>query len=211
MLRGGVFSRRSAQSICQRWQVDVQKRQVGTSDKAWGRMARKVSVNDLPPPKKGPDQGVPKLQKNHVTSVDQEPTASAYMDAMRTITNPESHVKSIEEELQETVAAALGKSSTKVANAIRECEVMRAEILEGEATEEKLEAYETLRKKAFHFRWELTIHRQACGFVSGNHKLIEDLYKIPEKIGDDASPVKKKDKPKFGVQTSFWESRRWRN
>ena len=206
-------------------------------------MARKVSVNDLPPPKKGPDQGVPKLQKNHVTSVDQEPTASAYMDAMRTITNPESHVKSIEEELQETVAAALGKSSTKVANAIRECEVMRAEILEGEATEEKLEAYETLRKKAFHFRWELTIHRQgererksknriyyflfvhwsndnttyhpsspaACGFVSGNHKLIEDLYKIPEKIGGDASPVKKKDKPKFGVQTSFWESRRGRN
>ena len=176
MLRGGVFSRRSAHSIqrwIQRWQVDVQKRQVGTSDKAWGRMARKVSVNDLPPPKTSPDKGVPKLQKNHVTSVDQEPTASAYMDAMRTITNPESHVKSIEEELQETVAAALGKSSTKVANAIRECEVMRAEILEGEATEEKLEAYETLRKKAFHFRWELTIHRQG-----EKEKAKQDIFSI---------------------------------
>ncbi|GMI26860.1 hypothetical protein TrRE_jg12176, partial [Triparma retinervis] len=159
-----------------------QKRHVGTSDKAWGRMARKVSVNDLPPSKTSPEH-VPTLQKNH-PSVDQEPTASAYMDAMRTITDPESHVKSIEEELQETVAAALGKSGAKVANAIQECEHLRSEILEVGATEEKLENYESLRKKAYHYRWELTIHRQACGFVSGNYKLIEDLYKIPPKIGD---------------------------
>eukprot|EP00520_Triparma_pacifica_P016716 CAMPEP_0118632692 /NCGR_PEP_ID=MMETSP0785-20121206/585_1 /TAXON_ID=91992 /ORGANISM="Bolidomonas pacifica, Strain CCMP 1866" /LENGTH=151 /DNA_ID=CAMNT_0006523489 /DNA_START=129 /DNA_END=581 /DNA_ORIENTATION=+ len=143
-------------------------------------MSKVVSTSDIPI--KPVSQLVPKLQKNHLS--DAEPTASAYMDAMRKLTDPESHVKTIEEELQETVAAALGKSGAKVLNAIKECEAMKEKIEndEGGATDENIAAYEELRKKAYHFRWELTIHRQACGFVSGNYKLIEELYVIPPRI-----------------------------
>ena len=68
-----------------------------------------------------------------------EPSHSSYMDAMKNVTDPAQHVKSIEEESQETVAAALGKAGDKVANAIRECEGMRAEMMESrEFTEEKV-------------------------------------------------------------------------
>ncbi|GMH79655.1 hypothetical protein TrLO_g1228 [Triparma laevis f. longispina] len=74
---------------------------------------------------------------------------------------------------------------------------------------EKLLDFETTRKAAYHARWELGIHRQACGFVTNNQQFIETHYKIPEKI--DLFEEEKKEGKVFTDQLDWWQSKgRWR-
>ena len=167
--------------------------------KAWGRMAVSVSsAETLSPPAPSP---IPNLQKPGSREDNDGPTHSAYREAMMKLTDPVAHVKTIEEELQESVAAALRKAAQKVESAIAECERLTDD--EGEGGEAM---FEEARKKAHHCRWEFMIHRQACGFVSGNSKKIEEIYPIPAKRG-----VKKVQVKQFGDQLEWWQTKgRWR-
>mmetsp|Transcript_22532 Transcript_22532/g.45018 ORF Transcript_22532/g.45018 Transcript_22532/m.45018 type:complete len:192 (+) Transcript_22532:171-746(+) len=172
--------------------------------KAWGRMAVSVSSSDVVRKESAPSpSAIPNLQRPANLEDNDGPSHSAYREAaMAKLTDPAAHVKSIEEELQESVAAALRKSGHKVEAAIAECKRLADEGEEGGE-----ERFEEARKKAHHCRWEFMIHRQACGFVSGNSKKIEELYPIPPKRGAQ----KKAQGKQFGDQLDWWQSKgRWR-
>ena len=78
-------------------------------------------------------------------------------------------------------------------------------------------AHNDYRKDCLHARWELTVHRQAVGFIVGNHKYVKEKFPI-----GDALPVKEEKpdnsssssttttsphetKNKFGDQLDWWE------
>jgi len=45
-------------------------------------------------------------------------------------------------------------------------------------------AHNEHRKQCLHARWELTVHRQAVGFIVGNHKFVQEKFPV-----GDALPV----------------------
>jgi hypothetical protein len=73
---------------------------------------------------------------------------------------------------------------------------------------DKEAAYNKAREVALNARWEMTIHRQACGFVSNNYNIIEELYPMPPRIQkDDADATATEPAKKFGTQTDWWRNR----
>ena len=88
-----------------------------------------------------------------------------------------------------------------------------------------------LRKDAITARWELLVHRQAVGFITNNHKFVDDNFPIPQVLilpgkaedwedyedeGKDAQTkcqqaAKEAASTKFGDQLDWWERiGRWR-
>ena len=88
-----------------------------------------------------------------------------------------------------------------------------------------------LRKDAITARWELLVHRQAVGFITNNHKFVDDNFPIPQVLilpgkaedwedyeveGKDAQTkcqqaAKEAESTKFGDQLDWWERiGRWR-
>ncbi|GMH70698.1 hypothetical protein TrST_g9119 [Triparma strigata] len=217
--------------------------------KPWGRKAYELVDEAKPFHPEDLDVGVPHLQPDvalantKLSSDAPEPSKDQYLEAMAKATSgPQSHVKLVEEELAEEVAAALKKQSDKVLTAIAKAEHLRRDV-ESELSElkplkvpdlksmckelglpqtgkkdslvqrclssSKLSSFESARSAASHARWELLIHRQACGFVTNNNQFIETHYPIPEKI-----TFKKTNEPPakvFTDQLEWWQSKgRWR-
>mmetsp|Transcript_23839 Transcript_23839/g.30029 ORF Transcript_23839/g.30029 Transcript_23839/m.30029 type:complete len:259 (+) Transcript_23839:102-878(+) len=94
-----------------------------------------------------------------------------------------------------------------------------------------IKAYNKHRKDAEKARWELTVHRQAVGFIVGNHKFVQQKFPIPEpltlpydfdmsllnsdNITDQSSKTLNGGKEavvrNFGTQLDWWEKiGRWR-
>ncbi len=89
-----------------------------------------------------------------------------------------------------------------------------------------------LRKQAIQARWELLVHRQAVGFITQNHKFVNEMFQIPEVLNlpgnaedwegydddsdSDAIPKKRQLAVEpvtrnFGDQLDWWERiGRWR-
>jgi hypothetical protein len=101
--------------------------------------------------------------------------------------------------------------------------------------EEIAATYNELREQALKSRWELTVHRQAAGFIVNNHEDVAQHHPIKAKLtvdkpvvrvdagGDDASSAEidnsavegataqKPEEKKFGDQLDWWqEIGRWR-
>eukprot|EP00536_Pseudo-nitzschia_multiseries_P008315 jgi/Psemu1/20169/gm1.20169_g len=79
-------------------------------------------------------------------------------------------------------------------------------------------AYNEHRERCLHARWELIVHRQAVGFIVGNHKYVTDKFPVADALpvhggcgettgdsDDSESESKNKKKKKFTDQLDWWE------
>ena len=159
-----------------------------------------------------------------------------YLDHIREVHDPSQHIKTIEDELKGTIGKALGKQGQKVLMYLRAMEQQRKEFDEliedddsGDAStaaaarklQTIVEKHNQYREDCLKARWELIVHRQAVGFIVGNHKYVTEKFPIGEPLpnqleqGDDdeASPPpdNEKSSKKFGDQLDWWQTiGRWR-
>jgi hypothetical protein len=96
--------------------------------------------------------------------------------------------RSVEHEIMEEMAYALGQSCNKVNFELLELDVLDRKIQEETDPERRAKMVETFnrkRKAARRARWELKVHREALGFLRNDE--LEDIYPIPPKrrLDDD--------------------------
>lgn len=152
--------------------------------------------------------------------------SNKYLETIRQEHDPALHVKTLEDEIRGTMGKALGRQGEKILYAMK---LMR---LEREKYEELVvndkhplnstevvdcaKLHNEYRKEAVTARWELTVHRQAVGFIVNNHKFVQDNFPIGEAlpIHDGETEIVDKKKPsetKFGDQLDWWQSvGRWK-
>lgn len=172
------------------------------NDATWERAARRVKNTDS--------------EKNNF-----------YLDAIRETHDPSMHLKTIEDELKGTIGKALGKQGQKIHYFVK---LMQDEYLEYKdacaknSPQERARAaqkFNDYRKQALHARWELTVHRQAAGFIVNNHRYVIEHYPIADALNETAdnttSTGKHKEdkttpkKKQFGDQLDWWQKiGRWR-
>jgi hypothetical protein len=179
-----------------------------------------------------------------------------YMDHLRDLHDPSLHLKTIEDELKGTIGKALAKQGGKIARFTTLMQQERQqyqELIEAWNSQqqqqqlqlqqpppppsrqqqqqqnlivESAKKYNEHRKNAIQARWELTVHRQAVGFVVNNHKFVHDNFPIPEPLpehfsngthngntidinGNDTITTKKKEQ--FTDQLDWWQKiGRWK-
>ena len=107
---------------------------------------------------------------------------SVYAARLRAAHDPKDHVEKIEEEIMEEMAGALGRTADKANYKFLLLERQGHaldKLLESKAAKEEVEraisSFNALRAEADDARRELMIHRQACGFKTGNHQLVQDM------------------------------------
>ena len=152
------------------------------------------------------------------TSVEKD---NPYLDLIRDTHDPSLHLKTLEDELKGTIGKALGKQGEKIQYYVR----LMQQVFEDEdfvENNKRARKFNEYRKQAIQARWELTVHRQAAGFLVNNHTYVMKHYPIPEALpesetDDDLSSVKQntatsKTKTKqFGDQLDWWQRiGRWR-
>mmetsp|Transcript_7495 Transcript_7495/g.9784 ORF Transcript_7495/g.9784 Transcript_7495/m.9784 type:complete len:127 (+) Transcript_7495:333-713(+) len=116
-----------------------------------------------------------------------------YMDEVaEKIEDPQATILQLQDEVQEEMAAALGRTGYKLLDALKQLEEAQAELNEhlaeskGKENESQLaefvNKYNSCREAAVSARWELLIHRQAVGFRFQNQKYVETKYPIPPRF-----------------------------
>ena len=150
-----------------------------------------------------------------------------YLDHIRDMHDPSLHLKTLEDELKGTIGAALGKQGEKILSTLRLMEEEKQkyyELLEDHGPNcrvaiESAKQHNEYRQQCMKARWELIVHRQAVGFIVGNHKFVMEKFPIgdalPEDVVEDAvddatddESTTKTDftaKRKFGDQLDWWE------
>jgi len=153
-----------------------------------------------------------------------------YTEIIRAEVDPSHHLKTIEDELKGTIGKALGKQGEKVLMYLRAMDQERQryhQLLEQHHPSDKVvlesvEKHNGHRKDCIKARWELMVHRQAVGFIVGNHKYVMETFPIGDSLPTDpeselrstndenAQPHEEKRK-KFSDQLDWWERvGRWR-
>jgi ribosome-binding ATPase YchF (GTP1/OBG family) len=155
---------------------------------------------------------------------------SNYLEAMRAEHDPSLHLKTIEGELMGTIGKALGRQGEKILRAVqlmnREYEIYTSSSsIECMSTRQQAaKRYNQYRLEALQARWELTVHRQAAGFIVNNHKYVTEKYpiapKLPETNNNAPAPAmkeqeleetNKESKKRFTDQLDWWQRiGRWR-
>ena len=124
--------------------------------------------------------------------------------------DPRDNVEKIEEEIQEEMAAALGKSGGKCDYHFyilerqgwacdNSAKLLEQAVVEGKdeptlaglklALEVACNEFNSLRKTAESARRDLMIHRQAVGFTTGNHEFVHSKWPLPPQKNADNQPV----------------------
>lgn len=116
-----------------------------------------------------------------------------YLDLIRETHDPSLHIKTIEDELQQTIGKALGKQGDKILTAVKK---MKNEYQDYQSVLEKsqqqgrssadlygrlqviAEKYNQHRQDALQARWELIVHRQAAGMIVNNHSYVTKMFPI---------------------------------
>jgi hypothetical protein len=181
---------------------------------------------------KGPGQQL-KSWESGAKLVKNTTVENKYLDHIRDVHDPSQHLKTIEDELKGTIGQALGKQGQKILLYARLMEQERNKYedlvstnhLENENDSELLQesaiAHNNYRKECIQARWELMVHRQAAGFIVGNHQFVREKYPIGDALPvaekhDDKSnndkQQKQNHKPKqFTDQLDWWASvGRWK-
>jgi hypothetical protein len=101
----------------------------------------------------------------------------------------EDSVGKLEEELQEEMAQALGRTGDKLEYVFKLMKLAQKSYYKSIENSEELikrqlaaETFNTLREEVDTRRRDLIIQRQAVGFYWRNHQIITDHYPIPNKI-----------------------------
>eukprot|EP00600_Ochromonadales_sp_CCMP1393_P005893 CAMPEP_0174963256 /NCGR_PEP_ID=MMETSP0004_2-20121128/5230_1 /TAXON_ID=420556 /ORGANISM="Ochromonas sp., Strain CCMP1393" /LENGTH=108 /DNA_ID=CAMNT_0016211863 /DNA_START=296 /DNA_END=619 /DNA_ORIENTATION=+ len=98
---------------------------------------------------------------------------SVYLNRLRAVHDPEQHIESLEDELREEMAQALGRTGSKcdylfylMEKEGQKCEevLMNCASVEQEK-QQAVHAYNLAREEAIQARAELIIHRQSVGLV----------------------------------------------
>jgi hypothetical protein len=130
---------------------------------------------------------------------------SPYLEVMRQTHDPIQHVKTMEDELKGTIGRALGKQGEKILRAIQSMEdqfreyerlmIHKGKTETSDRTNQDdwlLQVHETARRYNLHreqalkARWELTVHRQAAGFLVDNHQYVVKAYPIANKLPESS-------------------------
>ena len=93
--------------------------------------------------------------------------------------------RSVEHEIMEEMAYALGQASDKVNVELLELDVLDHKIAEAADPDRRsrlIESFNRKREAAKRARWELKVHREALGFLRNDE--LEDIYPIPPKRRD---------------------------
>lgn len=162
-----------------------------------------------------------------VKLTDQE--TSSYIETIRATHDPALHIKTVEEELKGTIGKALGRQGEKVLRSMRlmEQELQNYESLVKRYSPDKqhpeiiqsANTYNEYRKQALQARWELTVHRQAIGFIVNNHNYVTQHYPIGPALPilDESQAKKEESSPPprnsslLKDQLPWWERvGRWR-
>lgn len=153
-----------------------------------------------------------------------------YTETIRAEVDPSLHLKTIEDELKGTIGKALGRQGQKVMMYRRAMEQERQRYVqlheEHEPTDrivlDSAKKHNGYRKDCVQARWELLVHRQAVGFIVGNHKYVMENFPIGEELPEDPEMLsalededavrrKEEKRKKFSDQLDWWQRiGRWR-
>ena len=169
----------------------------------WSRKANEIKAV-LPPKSLHPDLSpdIPSSSDSRASINGDGPSQSSYNDAIRRTIDPLHSVKMIEDELAEVVCGALKKQHDKLTASIAKAAAALAEHGRDPSLE-RAEEYRDLRQVAATCRWEMTIHRTACGFRSDVFNFIDAVYPLPPPLEDGGKGGGRK----FGTQTDWWNER----
>jgi hypothetical protein len=122
---------------------------------------------------------------------------STYMDKIRATHDPAQHLKTIEDELLGTNGQALGRQGEKILRAVQQMDdefriyqelcathstttttTTSSTVLTHPLVTDSALRYNRHRQDALKARWELTVHRQAVGFIVNNHRYVTEQYPI---------------------------------
>ena len=157
-----------------------------------------------------------------------EQDTSPYIETIRAKHDPALHIKTVEDELKSTIGKALGRQGEKLLRAMRLMEQefknhnsLLARHSSDSQNPEVIESARTCneyRSQALEARWELTVHRQAIGFIVNNHNYVTEQYPIGPAlpVPDKSPPPNEKasshrNSTLLNDQFSWWERvGRWR-
>jgi hypothetical protein len=158
-----------------------------------------------------------------------------YMERICSMHDPTVHVKTLEDEIRETMGKALGNQASKIQLYLK---LMKQEREKYDELVEKIEKHppsdsqllhdmktmlreivskhNEFHKEAHTARWELIVHRQAVGFIVRNHEIVYEKYPIGDKITDrDIVLQGRSDRPKdkmankpetlYSTQLEWWQ------
>ena len=167
-------------------------------------------------------------------------TNNTYINTIRASHDPAMELKTVEEELKGTIGKALGRQGHKIMHAkqLMEKELQRYnDLMKTYSSTQNYKIhpdvvnsahnYNEFRKQALHARWELTVQRQAAGFIVNNHNYVTEQYPIAAALpvhdlnneesvtssatNEKSTVVEKDRKVKFTDQLQWWERvGRWR-
>ena len=155
-----------------------------------------------------------------------------YLEHIRDMHDPSLHIKTMEDELCESMGKALGKQGEKIKMALHQMELELINYQKNNTnSKSKIKAairYNEYRNQAIQARWELKVHRQAVGFIIGNHEHVTNTFPIPDALPipphhhDDKEHNHEKDENStsqqvepvqrtFGTQLDWWQQiGRWK-
>jgi hypothetical protein len=104
---------------------------------------------------------------------------SPYLDRLRQRLDVEQAHATLEQEIVQEMAAALGRAAAKVDHALLRLELAARELdaATGDEIGECAARFDALRQEALMARHELLIHREAVGIR--RNELLEQLYPVP--------------------------------
>jgi hypothetical protein len=186
----------------------------------------------------GPSTPLKSWERGAQTVQNTKDNNNPYLEHIRDMHDPSLHVKTIEDELQGAMGMALGKQGEKVLAFTRAMDQERRRYEEllllssgGDGSSQQQQAMRLIvkkkaaqqhneyRKQCIQARWELMVHRQAIGFIVGNHTYVMKSFPIGDALPEEEDDVngeeedsasKKADasepkKQKFGDQLDWWE------
>ena len=148
-----------------------------------------------------------------------------YLEHIRDTHDPSIHIKTMEDELRGSMGKALGKQGEKINIALHQMQLEYTNYTTTSSENNKRNAairYNEYRNQAIKARWELLVHRQAVGFIVGNHTHVTNTFPIPdalpipnteeeEKQEDDVTQTNEPNQQTFGTQLDWWQQiGRWK-
>ena len=110
-----------------------------------------------------------------------------YLDRLRGSYDVKAHVESIEEEMAEEMAKALGRTTSRCDYEFALLDRARR-LHDDDPSDDARAAFDAQRAACLKARQDLLIHRQALGFKTNNHAVVEKYYPIESLRKIDESP-----------------------